>query len=262
VLGVGLVSEPWNLEAEGSTPRCCDLQNELADIPEPISATVVSALSKCGLWVIQRDEASDAALGRASRLLRGVPSLDTVLRRVTKGVVRLRSDDDAVDIGHSEPRWPGIVFVSFPPPSEVGDVRLIEGLIHEAMHINLSNNGIDSLVTEQEPLVYSPWRAALRPASGVLHAAYVFTCVLRFFELLDQTRSLTPAQSKHVTRRQTEILREFDLLPRNELAVAVGELGRRVCCMIFRYIEPLLSLQPSTFGSHLGVVDSKALGKG
>ena len=63
-------------------------------------------------------------------------------------------------------------------------------MIHEAMHINLSQTGIEEVIPKPETLLYSPWRGALRPTSGVLHGAYVFTCLLRFYALVVVDRSL------------------------------------------------------------------------
>jgi len=242
MLEMSPASEPWNFGQQFLRAKTGDTASDLSALPEPVSAILVGELLECGLRIVPRDEMSDAALRRASGLLQRIPSLHDVVCEQVKGVIRLGSDDPAVDMGHSQPRWSGLVFVSFPPPSDVGDIRLVEGVVHEAMHINLTNTGLENLLYEPNSLVYSPWRETLRPASGVLHGAYVFTCLFRFFQLLVETQSLTSAQTRHVMRRQSEILREFHALPREELSSAVGEAGRGLCEWMLDYVGDRISL--------------------
>jgi HEXXH motif-containing protein len=153
-----------------------------------------------------------------------------------RSIVRLSSADAQVDIGHSEPRWPGVVLVSFPPTSTVGDLRLLEGIIHEAMHINLAN--VPSLGCEgrSEKLVYSPWRSTHRPASGVLHGAYVFGCLLRFYELLAASGVSGPTELRYIRKRNVEIIGEFANVPRLELVSALSHHGRAISDEIFEYV--------------------------
>jgi len=102
------------------------------------------------------------------------------------------------DVSHSEPRWPHLIFVSLPPPTHVGDLRLAEAIVHEAMHLNLSlAEGRTSLI-EDDTQLYSPWRSTARPAGGVLHGVYVFAVLLRFFEDLDRREELSPEERRHL----------------------------------------------------------------
>jgi HEXXH motif-containing protein len=226
--------ELWNLDSQaiGRTSSWVDL----AECPEPITPRLETELAASDLRVIRRDRICDAALTRTWALIRPTPSLRDVVRAVVTGVVRLQSDDEAVDISHSEPRWAGTVFVSFPPMSRVGHVRLAESIIHEAMHINLSSTGMDDTIPRPELLLYSPWRDALRPASGVLHGAYVFTCLLRFYTLALLDGSLLPAQAGYIRRRQTEILSELVRVPWSQLSSAIGDAGRRLCRSMDEYV--------------------------
>jgi HEXXH motif-containing protein len=227
--------EPWNLVSQKAIPRTSSWVN-LAECPEPITSRLETELTTSGLRIIRRDQVCDAALNRAWVLIGRAPSLQDVVRAVVTGVVRLQSDDDAVDISYSEPRWAGSVFVSFPPPSPVGHLRLAESIIHEAMHINLSNTGMDDALPRPELLLYSPWRDVLRPASGVLHGAYVFTCLLRFYALAAVEGSMLPEQVEHITRRQTEILSELARVPWSQLSSAIGDAGRRLCRSMHDYV--------------------------
>jgi HEXXH motif-containing protein len=226
--------EPWNLVPQAVSGRA-SLWSDLAACPEPITLFLEAELSSSGLKIIRRDPECEAALGRAWRLLGLVPSLQNVVRSVVAGVLRLKSDDGAIDISHSEPRWAGSIFVSFPAPSPVGDVRLAESIIHEAMHINLSQTGIEHEIPKPETLLYSPWRGALRPTSGVLHGAYVFTCLLSFYALV-VIRSLSPEQIEHIRYRQTEILSELTRVPWSQLLSSVGIAGSQLCRSMYDYV--------------------------
>jgi HEXXH motif-containing protein len=227
--------EPWNLNSHGAFARTSSWV-ELAECLEPVTSLLETELRASGLRIIRRDPECDAALRRAWALIGRVPSLRDVVPSVVTGVLRLQSDDHAVDISHSEPRWGGSVFVSFPPPTPVGDIRLTESIIHEAMHINLSQTEIDDTLPKPEALLYSPWRETLRPVSGVLHGAYVSTCLLRFFDLM-VVGAVSPALAEHIKQRRKEILGEFESLPWSKLASSAGEAGRGLCQMMRDYIE-------------------------
>lgn len=208
----------------------------LVDADELITPELLRELAAIGLKIEARDPSSDATLVRASALLKIVPSLERVVLASVRSILRLSSIDDQVDVSHSEPRWPGVVFVSFPLTSNVGDLRLLEGIIHEAMHINLAN--VPSLAHEEskEKLVYSPWRSTNRPASGVLHAAYVFGCLLRFYELLTASGTLSWQQLQYIWKRENEIFAQFANVPRLELAGALSNYGRAISDEIFEYV--------------------------
>jgi HEXXH motif-containing protein len=105
------------------------------------------------------------------------------------------------------------------------------------MHINLSQTGIDDAIPKPEPLFYSPWRDALRPASGVLHGAYVFTCLLRFYMLVVIGGSLLSPPAEHIRRRQTEILSELNRVPWSQLSSTIGDAGRRLCRSMHDYVD-------------------------
>jgi HEXXH motif-containing protein len=228
--------ELWDLpEAMGfavGKPRL----GALVDADALITRELLRETGAAGLKVEARDAPSDAALARAATLLGIVPSLERVVLASVKSIVRLSSTDAQIDVSHSEPRWPGVVFVSFPLTSNVGDLRLLEGIIHEAMHINLAN--VPSFAHEEttEKLVYSPWRSTNRPASGVLHGAYVFGCLLRFYELLAASGTSGALESQYMQKREAEISAEFANVPRLELAAALSDYGRAISDEIFKYV--------------------------
>jgi HEXXH motif-containing protein len=215
----------------------------LVDADALITRELLREMSAVGLKVEPRDTSSDAALARASAMLGVVPSLERVVLASVRSIVRLSSTDAQVDVSNSAPRWPGIVFVSFPLTSNVSDLRLLEGIIHEAMHINLAN--VPSLGHEKstEKLVYSPWRSTNRPASGVLHGAYVFGCLLRFYELLEASGTSSSLESRYIRKREAEISAEFANVPRLELAAALSDHGRAISDEIFEYVGARAAVQ-------------------
>jgi HEXXH motif-containing protein len=228
--------ELWDLpKAMGFATETVGL-GALVEADALITRQLLREMSAVGLKVEPRDTSSDAALARASELLGVVPSLERVVLASVRSIVRLSSTDAHVDISNSEPGWPGVVFVSFPLTSNVGDLRLLEGIIHEAMHINLAN--VPSLGHEEstEKLVYSPWRSTNRPASGVLHGAYVFGCLLRFYELLAASGTSSPFESRYIWKRAAQISAEFANVSRLELVAALSDHGRAICDEIFEYV--------------------------
>jgi HEXXH motif-containing protein len=228
--------ELWDLpEAMGFAAGTAKI-GVLVDADAFITQELLRETSAIGLQLAARDASSNASLTRAAAMLRHVPCLERVVLASVRSIVRLSSADAQVDIGHSEPRWPGVVLVSFPPTSTVGDLRLLEGIIHEAMHINLAN--VPSLGCEgrSEKLVYSPWRSTHRPASGVLHGAYVFGCLLRFYELLAASGVSGPTELRYIRKRNVEIIGEFANVPRLELVSALSHHGRAISDEIFEYV--------------------------
>jgi hypothetical protein len=70
--------------------------------------------------------------------------------------------------------------VAMSPP--VDDTTLAVGLLHESAHSILNaTHFLFTLVTPAGPHGYSPWRDDPRPAIGVLHGAYAYLAVTRFW---------------------------------------------------------------------------------
>ena len=90
----------------------------------------------------------------------------------------LISDDCDVDISFSDPALPFSIFVSCPPlRAKYGAERLAEGIIHEALHLQLSLfEKADPLIvnSSHETLIYSPWKGEGRTLQGLVHGIYVF----------------------------------------------------------------------------------------
>ena len=79
------------------------------------------------------------------------------------------------DISHSDPSIPYSIFLSVPPVDTAHmEVRVLESIIHEAMHLQLSLIERIWPLKERDFVGYSPWQRKVRPAQGLLHGLYVF----------------------------------------------------------------------------------------
>lgn len=208
-------------------PACVSLVN--ANREPPLNARI--SLGERGFDLYARDRLADETTGAAERLISRVPSLYRSVMQRVDGIAIIASADPAYDISHSEPTWPGWIFVSLPPPSPIAHVRLAEGIIHEAMHHNLTAlEAVATLVTSEHRQFYSPWKHEERAASGVLHGFYVFTCLLTFF---GQAVGTSDAMSRHVENRIREIRDEIRAIDREFFDTALTSAGRALCAALY-----------------------------
>ena len=86
-------------------------------------------------------------------------------------------------VSFSDNSVPGALFVSVVQGNRIIDAYdLADSLIHEHRHQKLYLLERRFPMTEPGGLVVSPWREDLRPASGLLHALFVFVELRRFWE--------------------------------------------------------------------------------
>ena len=197
--------EPWILTGPGGRHSSA-VPESLTDTSRDIPGTVQADLASRGLSARSRTLADDCFIRRAENLIQLVPSLAQEVLRLVDSLFILDIPDPCYDQSHSEPAYPGMVLVSLPPSDEVGALRLAEGIVHEAMHLNLSESEQRVPLVAGEARLYSPWRQGERSASGVLHGAYVFACVRRFLKIVSP--SLDDRLARHATKRQNEIQEE------------------------------------------------------
>jgi HEXXH motif-containing protein len=180
---------------------------------EVIEASVARHFSDRGIDLIGGAEIT-AAIGQtiaaATSLICLLPSLATTVSALVRSVHVLRSTDPGIDISFSDPAIPFSIFLSVSEGAEA-DLRIAEAIIHESMHLQLS------LVEELVPIVmddritlYSPWKQATRPLSGVIHALYVFRVIDKWLA------SISPSDpgSHFIDRRRAQIadeIKELDL---------------------------------------------------
>jgi HEXXH motif-containing protein len=166
-------------------------------------------------------------LAAATRWLDRVPDLAQALRTHVGGFSLLQSHDDAYDVTHSEPRWPAWIFVSCPAtPGEVSELRLAENVVHEAMHLQLTQvESRTRLVEDEGAALPSPWKQELRDLRGILHGLYVFCCIKAFLNH-SNVASASSAASKYAARRTAEIEEEIADLPIDALREGLTSEGR------------------------------------
>jgi len=132
----------------------------------------------------------DAALGRwrvvfgeAWRLLVSQVRADAVvLASVLECIVPVEPDPAARGISATSVDAFGAVAMSEPADS----VALAVGLLHETQHSILNAvQYLFDLMESPATVGYSPWRDDPRPASGILHGAYAYLTVTRFWRAQD-----------------------------------------------------------------------------
>ena len=228
-----VADEPWDLRIEGSSDQLLSLEHA----GEPSTDELAGELAERGLSLRARTFSDDRAIARAGGQIHRVPALERVVLSRVQDILILDSPDPCIDVSHSEPRWPTRIFVSMPPGEPIGDLRLAEAVVHEAMHLNLTLlEGQVQLVIPGYQL-YSPWRRASRPAGGVLHGLYVFVCLLRFFEILKCDHDLSAEQHDHLARRQAQILTECGEIQPEALSMALTSDARLLVTRLFKMVD-------------------------
>ena len=188
-------------------PDCLALRLEV------IEASVASHFSNRGVDLIGGAELTAAlgqAIAAATSLICRAPSLARTVSALVRSVHVLRSTDPGIDISFSDPAIPFSIFLSVTEGAEA-ELRNAEAIIHESMHLQLS------LVEELVPLVmddritlYSPWKQANRPLSGVIHGLYVFRVIDEWLASI----STSDRGSQVIGQRRAQIagqIKELDL---------------------------------------------------
>ena len=232
-----MTDELWDLHPIVEGDASAEPTHSLDRTKEPLTLELAVELSARGLYIRRRDKLADLAIQRAGTVIHRVPSLERVVLECVRELIVLHPPDDRHDISHSEPRWPNLIFVSLPPATPVGDIRLAEAIVHEAMHLNLSLFERRIQLIGGDCQLFSPWRRGPRPAAGVLHGVYVFASLLRFFEYLQPQKGLSVEQSDHLMRRCASILEECSQISRNELWNSLTGDGQAIAQRVFETVD-------------------------
>lgn len=125
----------------------------------------------------------------------------------TVGAIHPLAAEPGFDVSHSQPRWRDLIFISFPDRrDQIGDLRLAESVVHEAMHLHLTNEEArNPLVAHSEHSLYSPWMDTSRSAQGVLHGVFVFRCIAAFLDRVRRSVALSPDANKYAAIRVKDI---------------------------------------------------------
>lgn len=233
-----MLDAPNDLRAPWLLPRLeCEIGRvsrltHLEEAPDQIPDDAARLFSNHNLSLVQRRANDNLALAAAERLIREVSELWPILSQRVAVIAIVACDDDCYDISHSDPQWPGVILTSIPPSTSVGNLRLAESILHEAMHHHLSALEKTVTLSTSESTVYSPWKAAYRPAIGVLHGLYVFGCIAEALKCLIARRALDPQQHTHARTRLSAIREEVNSVDRHALHGLLTPAGVEISMMV------------------------------
>lgn len=189
-----------------------------ADAPCPVRVrTLLTAVPRDMFNALKEEElVADSSVGLEDRLnavdnlLAGSPDLAAVVSATVVAIHPL-SAPPGYDVSHSQPKWRDRIFVSFPErDDEVGALRLAESVVHEAMHLHLTNEEARTpFVATMSDTAYSPWRGTARAVQGVLHGVFVFSCIHFFLSTVKRCGHLSQNGHKHLRGRLDDIEREI-----------------------------------------------------
>jgi HEXXH motif-containing protein len=142
-----------------------------------------------------------ATLATALAVIRlGPPGLAEQIRSLIGFYAPLAAPKHKNHHSFSAPRLIGVIFLS----EAYDDLRLVEALVHEYHHNELSLLMEVEPVLAEEPgeLFYSPWRDDPRPLYGLVQAIHVFTGVIDFYRHAERAVPLARHQGEFRARRQ------------------------------------------------------------
>ncbi len=245
-------SAPWRHDSSHNVlPVQCSGAEFLGRV-KPIPAAIASELASRELIGIVPSSASIQLLKGALELVDHLPDLASILY-TTVSDIHLLSAQAGYDISHSEPRWRRSIFVSLPDRTgEIGALRMAESVVHEAMHLHLTNREqLTQFVAAGHGEVRSPWRDEPRPFQGVLHGLYVFSCLSWFFNELLVHNFLGITGRTHAARRLSDISLDVQSIDLNTFLGGLTEAGAKLArrCVTVAMKLPALAASVSPGGS-------------
>lgn len=234
----GEIRTPW--PAEGFAA-------ELAARARSVPPTIAAALHGPGLLPAEPKALSTPVLRAALLWIAQVPDLASIVAETVSDMHFLKAEA-GYDISHSEPRWRTRIFVSIPDLVDaVGALRLAESIVHEAMHLHLTNlEERVPLVANLDNRVASPWRSELRTYQGVLHGLFVFCSIACFFENMTGKKALNSSGLRHVAKRSQQIALELRSINFDELCEGLTEQGAELArrCMTTAATGSFVDVRP------------------
>lgn len=162
-------------------------------------------------------------LSQAMELIARVPSLQETVGTLVRSAHILKVADPAFDVSFSDPTIPFSIFFSLQTTTGQAAIRTAEAIVHEAMHLQLT------LIEHCAPLLigdnlrgYSPWKHSIRPASGLLHALYVFRVIETWLAAIPSCASI---ESDYIRSRRAQIKTEVRLLDLYSLSAVLTQNG-------------------------------------
>lgn len=160
------------------------------------------------------------------------PALHAEMTKICRSVQFVRDPTAHPEkiVSFSDNSVPGALFVSVMQGKRIIDpFDLADSLIHEHRHQKLYLLERRFVMTEPGGLVVSPWREDLRPASGVLHAVFVFVELHRFWEHIrdhgpERLRARAVNQLADTERNLVEAFQTLRACPLTPAGRALAEL--------------------------------------
>ena len=217
---------PWQDGGEGGTSSMVRFIADLLGGVTLIPPTIAAELATRGLVGIEPSPASTHLLSAALSWIARLADLASIIHASVSDIHLLEAEA-GYDVSHSEPRWRRTIFVSIPERSDsIGALRLAESVVHEAMHLHLTNREQQTqFVMPGDGTMRSPWRDELRPFQGLLHGLYVFSCLTYFFRELMTDQAVDVAGRAHLTQRLRDIEDEVQSIDFVTLAGGLTNAG-------------------------------------
>lgn len=225
--------EPWRLPGLDISVAAAPLEVDWLwpRVVEPLQA-ISDHVESAGLRIADIDQSYGGLFMNAAGMIEQVPSLAAIVA-ARVAAVHLVQADPGYDVSHSQPRWRDRIFVSVPDrPDEVGALRLAESVIHEALHLHLTElETINPLVRDLTSTLASPWRPEPRSYGGVLHGAFVFVGLRAYFDIV--TAPKNSQAGRHLDQRRVEIDEELAELDLASLRVGLTPFGAALLSRLF-----------------------------
>lgn len=169
--------------------------------------------------------ASIKTVQNSLNLINSTPTLAKTIKILAKTTHFIESESPFHDLSYSDPQIPFSIFVSISSEFPDGALRLSESIIHESMHVQLSLiERCINLVEISQNRHYSPWKREMRPASGILHAVYVFSVIWQWLENLPKT----PANELYINNRRAQIKSELSQIDVKSCAQDLTSMGQKI----------------------------------
>lgn len=244
---------PWRDGAQLTLSPGANFGADLLARVGAIPSAIAPELAMRGIVGIDISNSSRCLLEAAFGRILQLSELAAVVHAAVEHIHLLQAEA-GYDVSHSEPQWRSSIFVSLPESQdEIGELRLAESIVHEAMHLQLTNREqhID-LVAGCDGAMRSPWRDGPRTYRGVLHGLYVFSCISYFFRALILQDIVAAAGRVHVTRRLSDIAQELR-------SIDVAELGGGLTSVGNALVEKCMStlIDPFPASDQIGRITSR-----
>ena len=226
---------PWHFSSPTVAANVATATGELAALVSAAPTDVSNAIRDEGLQAAPVDDLR-RLLPAGQAWLAAVPELEGLVLQVVRYIHPLAAEP-GYDISHSQPRWRDRILVSCPERADsIGALRLAEGVLHEAMHLHLTNEETRiPLVARPLGTAHSPWRKVDRPVQGVLHGLFVFACIHHFLELLVNRVTLADEVRGYVSERLDTVAGELAQIDEAELASQLTTRGQAsLACWLSR----------------------------